>query len=93
MKEWPNFDSALQTFVMNEAKKEADSVCSEKDTPRSQFNLENVRKFSYKSELDKFQKTNPLLLGKPSFSINACYMLISSYKKPKFKEGGISKLF
>ena len=66
MKEISNFNVALQTFVLEEAKKEADAVLSEKDAPTAQFNLENIRKFSYKSELDRFQKTNPLLLGKPS---------------------------
>ena len=69
MKDLPDFDTALQSFVQEEARKEANSVISEKDSPKSQFTLENLRKFSYKGELDKFQKTNPLLLGKPSFSM------------------------
>ena len=70
MKELTSFDKALHTFVQEEARKEADTVLSDKDPPRAQFSLENIRKFSYKSELDKFQTTNPLLLGKPSFREN-----------------------
>ena len=63
MKNFSSFDTDLQSFVLEEAKREADTVLSEKDLPRAVFNLENIRKFSYKSELDKFQKTNPLLLA------------------------------
>ena len=63
MKTLSNFDSAFQSFVQEETKKEADAVLDEKDDPRSEFKLKNIRKFSYKNELDKFQKTNPLLLA------------------------------
>ena len=63
MKQISSFDSALHSFVQEETKREADAVISDKDIPRSEFNLENIRKFSHKAELDKFQKTNPLLLA------------------------------
>ena len=63
MKDFHNFDIALQTFVLEETKREAETVVGDKDPPKSQFCLENIRKFSYKSELDKFQQSNPLLLA------------------------------
>ena len=63
MKQISSFDSALHSFVQEETKREADAVLSDKDIPRSEFNLENIRKFSHKAELDKFRQTNPLLLG------------------------------
>ena len=63
MENMTGFDTALQNFVKEKTKKEADTILSDKDLPRSQFNLENLRKFSYKTELDKFQKNTPLLLA------------------------------
>ena len=63
MKAWPNFPSEFYAFVQDEARSEATAILSEKDQPRPQFNLENLRKFSYKAQLDKFQRTNPLLLS------------------------------
>ena len=66
MKDIPSFDKHHHSFVQEEARKEADAVLSEKDPPRAEFTLANIRKFSYKNELDKLQRNNPLLLGKPS---------------------------
>ena len=63
MKSFPNFDSDLQTFVQDEARRQADIVLEEKDLSRPEFKLENMRKFKYKDQLDKFQRTNPLLLS------------------------------
>ena len=63
MKDLKGFDTALQVFVQEETNKESDNILGDKDLPKSEFNLENIRRFSYKSELDKFQKTNPVLLA------------------------------
>ena len=63
MKKLKGFDTALQAFVQEETKKESDNILSDKDLPKSEFNLDNIRKFSYKSELNKFQQTNPILLA------------------------------
>ena len=65
MRDLPNFDKALQSFVQEQAKKDADKVLDEKDPPRAQFTLENIKDFSYKNELDKLQKNYPILIGKP----------------------------
>ena len=63
MKSWPNFPSEFYAFVQDEARGEATAILSEKDKSRPQFTLENLRKFNYKDQLDKFQRTNPLLLS------------------------------
>ena len=63
MKSFPNFDSELHLFIQEEARREASGVLKEKDVSKQGFNLENLRKFSYKDQLDKFQRTNPLLLS------------------------------
>ena len=63
MKKLKGFDTALQAFVQEETKKGSDNILSDKDLPKSEFNLDNIRKFSYKSELNKFQQTNPILLA------------------------------
>ena len=63
MKYLPNFNNDLICFVQEETRREAITYLTDKDEPRSEFTLENVRKFSYKQELDKLQTTNPLLLA------------------------------
>ena len=62
MKSFPNFESELHSFIQDEARREATAVLSEKDPPRTQFTLQNLREFSYEDQLDKFQRTNPILV-------------------------------
>ena len=63
MKGLPSFNQALQVIVQEESRRESCNILKEKDMPTTSFNLKSVRDFSYKSELDKFQRTNPLLLA------------------------------
>lgn len=63
MKSFPNFASAFHGFVQDEARKEAEGILSEKDPPCSAFTLDTVRKFSYKEQLAKLQRTTPLLVA------------------------------
>ena len=63
MKSFSEFDSDFNTFIQEEARNEAAAVLREKDSPKPQFNIETLRKFSYKEQLDKFQRTNPLLIS------------------------------
>ena len=63
MKSLKEFDADFLTFVQEEARREAIAVRNEKDTSRPAFNLENLRKFTYKEQLDKYQRRNPLLLN------------------------------
>ena len=63
MKNLPSFNKALIVFVQEETKREATAFLSEKDDPKSDFNLEKLRTFSYKKELENLQSTNPLLLA------------------------------
>ena len=63
MKSFSGFAPAFLSFVQEESRLQADVVLEEKDPPRSSFTLENLRKFSYKEQLQKFQRTNPLLLA------------------------------
>jgi hypothetical protein len=82
MKACPNFDLHLNTFVQEEARKEADAVLGEKDLIRPEFTLQNLRKFSYKDQLDKFQRTNPLLLS----------VIIGTISKQKIEKSDISDI-
>ena len=63
MRSLPNFSRELCDFVQEEARKQSSAVFEEKDSPLSSFNIESVRKYSYKQELDKFERSNPLLLA------------------------------
>ena len=61
MKELPNFDLDLVKFIQEESRTQAEAIVLQKDPNRNTFTLENLRKFSNKEQLDKLQKTNPLL--------------------------------
>ena len=63
LKSYPNFEAAFHGFVQDEARREADNIVGEKDSARQEFNLETLRKFSYKAQLQKFQQTSPLLVA------------------------------
>jgi hypothetical protein len=63
LKSFPSFQTAFHSFVQEEARSEAENVLKDKDDARSEFNLDNLRKFSYKEQLVKFQRTNPLLMA------------------------------
>ena len=75
MRTLPGFNSALVHFVQDEAYREADGILAEKDAPRKEFNIENLQNFTYKEQLGKLQRTNPLLV--------ACVM--GSIRKIKIK--------
>ena len=59
----PNFPPALNAFVQEECRLQAQGILSEKDSPRASFSLHSIESFSYKDQLRKFQRTNPLLLA------------------------------
>ena len=82
MKSLPNFDLHLHSFIQDEARREAAGILNEKETPRNKFNLENLRKFSYKDQLDKFQRTNPLLLA----------VIIGTLSKDKVAESEMAEI-
>ena len=63
MKGLPNFDQALQLIVLEESRSQSNNILKEKDPPRSSFNIDSIQNFSYKKELIKFERTNPLLLA------------------------------
>ena len=63
MKPLSGFDTGLQQFVQEESRIQADRILDEKDPAKSSFSLETLRHFSYTEQLEKFQKTNPILLG------------------------------
>ena len=63
MKSLSSFQPALISFVQEESRQQADNILVEKDLPRSSFSLQTLGDFSYKQQLDKFQRTNPLLLA------------------------------
>ena len=62
LKSFPNFTPAFQNFVYEEARNEAEGILSDKDPPRSTFNLETIRKFSYTDQLAKLQASSPILV-------------------------------
>ena len=63
MEKMPKFPSAFIVMVQDQARKEASNILKEKDPPRSAFSRETIQMFSYKNELEKFQRTNPTLLA------------------------------
>ena len=63
MRTLPGFNSALVNFVQDEAYREGGGILAEKDAPRKDFTIENLRNFSYKEQLGKLQRTNPLLVA------------------------------
>ena len=76
LKSYPSFPRDFQTFVMEEARREADQILNEKDVRRTEFTVEDLRKFSYKEELQRFQRTNPLLLACVAGTISKCKVRI-----------------
>ena len=62
MRSFPNFHSEFLNFLQDEVRKEASAALSEKDPPRHEFNLQSLRKFNYKDQLDSYQRTNPILV-------------------------------
>ena len=64
MRTLSDFDTEFQQFVQEESRLEASRILEVKDPSKTSFTLENLRKFSYKEQLHKFQKTTPILLGK-----------------------------
>ena len=69
MKSFSNFSSAFHNFVLDEARREAQTI-SEKDPPRSAFTLETLRQFTYKDQLIKLQESSPLLVACVTGSIS-----------------------
>ena len=63
MKSIPSFEIEFCAFVQEESRLQAERIVADKDPSRSTFTLDSLRKFSYKEQLHKFQKTNPLLLA------------------------------
>jgi hypothetical protein len=63
MKSFSNFAPALNSFVQEESRLQAEGILEDKDLPRSSFTLQHLRNFSYKDQLQKFQRTNPLLMA------------------------------
>ena len=63
MKSLSDFDSAFQRFVQEESRLQAEGILREKDPSKNIFSLENLRQFSYKEQLHKFQRTNPVLMA------------------------------
>ena len=64
MKPLSDFDRDFQYFVQEESRLQAERILGAKDPDKATFSIETVRQFSYKEQLLKFQKTNPILLGK-----------------------------
>ena len=63
LKALPSFDKAFHNFVQEEAHKESEGILSDKDPARKDFTLNSLRKFSYKEQLAKLQKSSPLLVA------------------------------
>ena len=63
MRELSNFQLDLVKFIREESRMQAEAIVLQKDPNRNNFTLENLRKFSYKEQLHKLQKTNPLLVA------------------------------
>lgn len=63
MQELPKFDEEFLEFVVEKARKQANDGISHLDISRSEFSMKHLQDFSYNSELEKFQKSNPLLLA------------------------------
>ena len=63
MRSLPSFSEKFCAFVQEESRREASAVISEKDDPLKAFNIETLRTYSYKEELFKFQRSNPILLA------------------------------
>ena len=63
MKPLPGFSDALVRLVQDEAYHEANNILQDKDPPVRDFNLDSLRKFSYKEQLSKLQRTNPILVA------------------------------
>ena len=62
MKNLPNFHSDLCEFVLEESRREALRI-EDKDDPTTKFDLQCIKNFTYEAELEKFQKSNPLLMS------------------------------
>ena len=63
MRPLSSFPSALNDFVQEECRQQAENILGEKDPPRALFSLITLENFSYKDQLKKFSQTNPLLLS------------------------------
>ena len=63
MRPLPGFYSALAIFVQDQAFQEADGILTEKDIPVKEINIDTLRKFSYKEQLLKLERTNPILVS------------------------------
>ena len=48
-------------FLLEEARKEAEFI--EKDVSRTEFTIEDLKKFSYKDELERYQRNCPILVA------------------------------
>ena len=53
MKLLPRFRSVFIDFVQEEAYNEAGDILDEKDPPRKEFRIEDLRNFTYKEQLNK----------------------------------------
>ena len=58
-----SFQPALNSFVQEESRKQAENILLEKDLPRATFSMQALESFSYKDQLQKFERTNPLLMA------------------------------
>ena len=63
MKPLKEFNAEFQSFVQEESRLQAHGILQEKDTPRTNFTLSDLRTFSYNDQFLKFQRTNPILVA------------------------------
>ena len=66
----PGFTPAFHGFVQEEAHKESEAILTDKDPARKDFTLASLRKFTYKEQLSKLQRTSPLLVACVTGSIS-----------------------
>ena len=78
MKPLPNFPSEFVAFVQEESRQEAQGILKNKDIPRASFTLQDMMDFDYNDQLEKFKKTNPILV--------ACILGTMSRKKGETSE-------
>ena len=61
LKEYTTHQHAFLAFLMEDARKESQFI--EKEVSRNEFTFEDLKKFSYKEELARYQKNCPILVA------------------------------
>ena len=59
MEELPNFSRAFHSYLQDKARSEANGIVQNKDKPRKNFTLDDVKCFSYSDQLRKYVKVKP----------------------------------